>query len=163
APMTSLLLYWLAAADPETPPAAGHTFSRAGVTCSESVAPPAVPLTGEVRLTLTAEGESPLAVEPVTYPDPPGWRVRATVPAGGRLRPPAPEPPPVEWATAELDRLAGLDPAAPSTADALAVLLRGFLTRRYQLPAAGKTTAEVVAVLGPLPPESVAGWQSLLE
>jgi hypothetical protein len=53
-------------------------FTRAGVACTASVTPSSVPLIGEVRLTLTAEGNAPLAVEPVTFPDPPGWRVRAT-------------------------------------------------------------------------------------
>ncbi len=56
-------------------------FTRAGIVCTESVAPGTVPLIGEVRLTLTAKGDAPLAVDPMTFPDPPGWRVRSAEPA----------------------------------------------------------------------------------
>ena len=268
--MTAVLLGWLLAADPAPADAARHMFERAGVVCTETAAPAEVALSGTVRLTLTVESAAPLAVEPVTFADPPGWRVRGTDapvicdPPGGRQRwqqsfrlapdrpgelplpPPAvrvrpggretpvaiewkplavrvvttlpradldeargvtgpepapepprssvaewvtaagvvlglavivlvvwrrwhrpqpvPEPPPEVWARAELDRLAGRDPADPAAADALADLLRGFLARRYQLAATGKTTAELLALLRqvPLPPEAVAAWQALL-
>jgi hypothetical protein len=90
--------------------------------------------------------------------------VAVAVLAGRAGRPPAaPEPPPNEWAAAELDRLARLDAPASAAADRLAELLRGYLDRRYGLPAAGKTTAEVVALLTPFPPQTVADWRSLLE
>jgi hypothetical protein len=56
-------------------------FSRAGIVCIESVAPAEVPLISEIRLTLSADGDAPLAVEAVMFRDPPGWQVRATEPA----------------------------------------------------------------------------------
>jgi hypothetical protein len=247
------------------------TIKRADIVGTVTVAPAPVALIGEVRLTLTIEGEAPLTVEPVTLPTLPGWRVRGreepTVdePAGGRQRwqqsfrltpdrpgelplpppvvrvraggretpvdiaweplavpvttslprvdldeargvtgpelipppppsavrnwliaaavgvclgvllllawrrlhrpQPVPEPPPAEWAFAALTRLDGRDPTDPAAADELADLLRGFLTRRYLPAAAGKTTAELLALLrqSPLAPEAVAGWRALLE
>jgi hypothetical protein len=250
--MIALVLCLLTNADP---PAAdrGHTFTRAGIVCTEIVDPATVPLTGEVRLTISVDGEAPLVVEPVLFPDPPGWRVRATLPTslidrpGGRQRwqasfrlvpdnpgdlalppsairvraggretpvkidwqplpvrvtttlsrvdldeargvtgpepappttpplwmdervwavgivgiavatavfvgrglrpPPAREPPLDEWTAGELERLSRLDPAKPETADALAELLRGVLSRRFQLPVTGKTTSELIALL----------------
>jgi hypothetical protein len=88
------------------------------------------------------------------------WLVR-------RLRrpPPVPEPPPDVWAFAELDRLTRYDPTDPAAADALADLLRGFLERRYQLPAGGQTTDELLVRLPhlPLPPAALSSWQALLE
>jgi hypothetical protein len=244
-------------------------FTRAGIACSELVEPPVVPLIGEVRLTLTAAGAAPLAVDPIKFADPPGWHVRATDPAtisdqpggkqqwrasfrltpdkpgdlpllpptirvraGGRetpvqidwlplmvhvtttlsrvdldeahgvtgpepappaatpfwmderswaaamaviavftavwvglsLRPPpTPEPLPKEWAAAELDRLAGLDPTAPASADALADLLRDFLEREHHIPAAGKTTAELLDLFRSWPGQLALNWGPLLE
>jgi hypothetical protein len=244
-------------------------FTRAGIVCTESVEPRAVPLIGEVRLTLTAEGDAPLAVDPLTLSDPQSWRIRSAEPAtisdrgGGKQqwrasfrltpekpgdvslsppairvragsretpveidwppfivtvtttlpradldeahgvtgpeaapptatplwmdercwaaaivliavltailagrclrRPAAPEPPPSEWAAAELDRLAGFDPAESSSADALANLLRGFLVRARQIPAAGKTTVELLALLRSRPGKIAADWGLLLE
>jgi hypothetical protein len=265
-----MVLIWLvlsAAGPGSSGPAA--EFTRAGIVCSESVEPPVVPLIGEVRLTLTAAGAAPLAVDLVKFPDPPGWHVRATEPAtisnqpdgkqqwratfrltpdksgdvplqplairvraGGRetpvqidwpplmvhvtttlprvdldeahgvtgpepappmatpfwmderswaaamvviailtavwvglsLRPPpAPEPPPKEWAAVELDRLAGLDPAAPASGDALADLLRGFLEREHHIPATGKTTAELLDLFRSWPSQAALDWGPLLE
>ena len=84
----------------------------------------------------------------------------AAVLAGRGLRsPPPPEPSAREWAAAELDRLAGLDPADAAAGDAMTHLLRGFLVRAYRVPATGKTTGEIVSLL---PPEAVDGWQALL-
>jgi hypothetical protein len=229
-----------------------------------------VGLAGTIQLTLEITAEAPLAVEPVTFTAPPGWRLRGTdgsildEPSGGRQRwrqtfrlapdrpgelalpPPAvrvrsggretpvalewqpvtvrvttslpraeldeargvtgpepvpapppsplrdwltaaaivvslavvlwfvwrrrrrprpvPEPPPTEWALQALDRLGDRDPDDPTTADALADLLRGFLGRRYQLAANGRTTAELLVLLRqfPLPPDAVADWHALL-
>ena len=56
------------------PQAAVTEFTRAGIVCTEAVEPKTVPLIGEVRLTLTAMGRAPVAVDPVTFADPPGWR-----------------------------------------------------------------------------------------
>jgi hypothetical protein len=82
-----------------------------------------------------------------------------------RRRRPVPEPPADVWALAGLDRLATRDPADPAAADALADLLRGFLARRYGLDAEGRTTAELLARLRPLPlaPDVFTSWQALLE
>jgi hypothetical protein len=52
-------------------------FTKAGIRCTESIDPPTVPLTGEARLTLTAEGPAPLTVDSVMVVDSPGWRVTA--------------------------------------------------------------------------------------
>ena len=60
---------------------------RAGVTCKESVSSSFVPLIGEVRLTLSAEGDAPLAVDNVDFKDPPGWQIRETDPAKIAKRP----------------------------------------------------------------------------
>jgi hypothetical protein len=268
--MIGLLLVGLLAADPPADQRS-LTKERAGIIGTVTVTPAPVALVGEVRLTLTIEGDAPLTVEPVTLPTLPGWRVRGreepTVdePAGGRQRwrqsfrltpdrpgelslpppvlrvqaggretpveiaweplavsvttslprvdldeargvtgpelvpppppsavrnwliaaavvvclgvmlvlvgrrlrrpQPVPEPPPVEWALAALTRLEGRDPTDPVAADELADLLRGFLTRRYLPAAAGKTTAELLALLRPCPlaPDALAGWQALLE
>jgi hypothetical protein len=266
--MTAILVCSLLAQS-LAPAGQGHSVTRAGIRCVEDIQPPSVSLTGEARLTLSAEGDAPLAVEPITFPDPPGWRVRAVEPAAitdlpgnkqlwrqtlrlipdkpgelallpptirvraggrevpveidwkpltvhvtsmlpradldeahgvtgpepappgptpfwrderfwavvmvlfavgaavfaGRRRPPPPEPelPPVEWANAQLDRLAAADPANTATADALAELIRGFLVRRHLFPAAGKTTAELTVLLHALPPDQADGWHSLLE
>jgi hypothetical protein len=264
-----MVIYWLVLSVGPGPPTPAAEFTRAGIVCSESVEPPVVPLIGEVRLTLTAAGAAPLAVDPVRFPGPPGWHVRATeaatisdqpdgkqqwratfrltpdkpgdvplhppairVRAGGRetpvqidwppltvhvtttlprvdldeahgvtgpepapptatpfwidersgaaamvvialltavwvglsLRPPpAPELPPKEWAAAELDRLAGLDPADPASADALADLLRGFLAREHHIPATGKTTAELLDLCRTWPGQLPLDWGPLLE
>jgi hypothetical protein len=77
--------------------------------------------------------------------------------------PPTPEPPPGEWAAAELDRLADLDPTDPASADTLADLLRGFLEREYHIPAAGKTTAELLELFRSWPGQLAGDWGSLLE
>jgi hypothetical protein len=254
---------------PDPQPLATETINRAGVICTATVAPPAVPLIGEVRLSLSAEGDAPLAVEPIVFPNPPGWRVRAaetplmTDPAGGRQKwrqdfrlvpdrpgelplpppairvrsggretpidiswqpltirvtttlprvdldeargitgpepappsaptiwqderfwaasivviavvaailagrglrsPPAPESPPAEWAAAELDRLGRLEPRDPAAADALAATLRGYLDRRFHVPATGKNTTELLSLLEWVPSDSAADWRSLLE
>jgi hypothetical protein len=78
---------------------------------------------------------------------------------------PVTELPPAEWARAELDRLAKRDAADPAAADALADVLRGFLARRFRLDAEGRTTAELLARLRPLPlpAAALAAWQALLE
>jgi hypothetical protein len=82
----------------------------------------------------------------------------------GRYRPPPPPViPPAEWATAELTRLAELDPAQPSSADAVARFIREFLAHRYQLPVDGKTTAELLKTMSPVSPGSASAWQVLLE
>ncbi len=268
--MTALLLCCLLAADP-APPALERPVERAGVVGRVRIEPAVVPLTDDIRLTLTVEAAAPLAVEPPSFARLPGWRLRrvaepevtslpdgrqrwqqavrltpdrpgelplpvppVTVRPGGRETPveltwepivvrvttrltrvdldeargvtgpepapprppsslgawlaavgtvlglvvtvavawrrrhrpqPVPEPPPDVWANTELDRLAALDPADPAAADALADLLRGFLARRYQFPATGKTTAELLALLHgvDLPPEQYATWRTLLE
>ena len=87
APMIVFVLSWLAAADPLIQPNLDHKFTRHGIACTESVSPTTVALIGEVNLTLTAEGEAPLAVDPVTFPDPSGWRIRGTKPAKVEDRP----------------------------------------------------------------------------
>jgi hypothetical protein len=61
-----------------------------------------------------------------------------------RVPPPTLAPPPGEWATAELGRLAASEPDA----DALAAILRSFLTRQFHIQASTKTTSDVVALLG---------------
>jgi hypothetical protein len=248
-----------------------QTVKHADVVGTVTVAPVPVALAGAIRLTLEVTAEAPLAVEPVTFAAPPGWRLRGAdepvldEPSGGRQRwrqtfrltpdrpgelalpPPAvrvrsggretpvvlewpplpvpvttslpraeldeargvtgpepapalppsplrdwliaaavlaslavtfwlvwrrrhrprplPEPPPVEWALRALDRLGGRDPTDPTAADDLADLLRGFLSRRHNLAADGRTTAEVLVLLrqSPLPSDAAAGWQVLLE
>jgi hypothetical protein len=90
--MTALLLGWLLAADPAPSDVLSQPVERAGITGTATVTPVPVPLTGTVRLALTIEATAPLAVEPVAFTTPPGWRVRDTeAPAladrpGGRQR-----------------------------------------------------------------------------
>jgi hypothetical protein len=263
--MTGIVLLLLAA-DLPAPAARGHTIIRSGIVCVEAVDPPEISITGELRLMLTATGDGPLSVEPVTFSDPPGWRVRASdtavvsdeaggkqqrwrqtfrltpdkpgelplqapairvrsggrdtpvsidwppitvkvtsklsrveldeargitgpeaVPPGsppfwkderawaalivlvaivtavfaGRLlrRQPIPEPPLAEWVAAGLDRLGQLDPQSPASADTMANLLRGYITRRYHAPAEMLTTAELFARWAD---ESADEWKALL-
>lgn len=81
------------------------------------------------------------------------WRVRR----GGGARP---EPTLAEWLGAELGRLATIDATAPSAADALGDVVRGYLARRYQVVAPGRTTGELVALLSA---DAAAEWAALLE
>jgi hypothetical protein len=114
-----------------------------GVTGPEPAPPAAIPFWKDERFWAAT-----IAVVAVT----------AAVLAGRRRRPsPAPEPPPHEWSAAELDRLGRSDPDA----DALAAVLRDFLARRFQIPAAGTTTDELLLLLCATP--NVAAWRSLLE
>lgn len=236
----------------------GREFTKAGILCTESV-DATVPLTGQAVLTLTAEGTAPLAVDPVTFANPPDWRVRADSPsiadrpkarqqwrqqfrlvpdragdltvqpprilvrAGGRATPvevewrpltvhvttasgradvdnalgvtgpetapetavpvwtderfwaavivvaavtgallagrrhrpgPMREPPPADWAAAELDRLDRCEPDA----DRLSTVLRGFLSRRFPITTVG-TTAELVSLIT----DNAEAWRSVLE
>jgi hypothetical protein len=77
----------------------------------------------------------------------------------GRRRPapPVAEPPPEQWAAAELHRLSRRDP----NADALARMLRGFLDRKHKICAAGRTTRELLPLLEDKP--YVEAWQTILE
>jgi hypothetical protein len=113
--------------------------------------------------------------EPVPAAPTPFWRderawavviviiaVAAAVLAGRRRKQQIAELPDV-WAAAEMDRLTRTDPGSPQSADALDGLLREFLDRRYRIAAKGKTTAELVILIGRSLPGQVAEWQSLLE
>jgi hypothetical protein len=81
------------------------------------------------------------------------WRIHR---AGGVQ----PEPSLTEWLGSEIARLATIDPVAPSAADSLGDVVRGYLARRYQVVAAGRTTGELVALL---PVDVAAEWEALLE
>ena len=76
-----LLSYSLAAPDQARSQAASTQFTRAGITCTETVSPTPVPLTGEVRLSLSAAGRAPLVIEPVNSANLRGWQFRASDPA----------------------------------------------------------------------------------
>jgi hypothetical protein len=116
------------------------------------------PSPAQPRVSLLEQARGVTGPEPAPAGPTPLWRDERTWAVGlvavavaaalfiGRRRPapPEPEPPLAVWAAAQLDRLAGVSP----NADALARLLRVYLVRRHQLPAAGATTEEVVAGLG---------------
>jgi hypothetical protein len=109
-------------------------------------APPAPPST--VGLWLAAIGIVTMAI--LVW-----WRWRIRVGRAAR-----PEPSLAEWLDAQLVRLAAIDAAAPSAADALGDVVRAFVARRYQVVVTGRTTAELIALL---PAEAVAEWGELLE
>jgi len=257
-----LLPALLLAADPA---ALERSAERVGVVGRVRVEPAVVPLTGAVTVSVRVEGAAPLAVEPVRFPDAPGWQVKpagdaVTAPlADGRQRweqafravpdrpgelalplpavraraggrdsaveltfeavtvgvttrlpraelddardvtgpeppPPAPpstaaawlaalgtaagalvavwrwrvrrgravgpEPAPAEWLAGQLTRLATLDPGSHAAADALGATARGYVARRYQVAADGRTTAELLTLL---PADAPATWRDLLE
>ena len=140
--MIALVAYWLALADPPPLPRPPPLDDARGVTGPEPAPPMPTPLWRDERA--WAVGIVIIAV------------TTALIVGRRRPVPPAPELPPAEWAAAELDRLAAGSPDA----DALARVLRGYLARRYKIPAAG-TTSETIAWLG----GNADGhaWRSLLE
>jgi hypothetical protein len=81
------------------------------------------------------------------------WQVR-------RGRSARTEPTLAEWLGIELARLAAIDAATPSAADALGDLIRGYLARRYRIDRTGRTTGELIALL---PEEASGEWRTLLE
>jgi len=109
-------------------------------------APPAPPSTG--GLWLAAIGIVTVAI--LVW-----WRWRIRVGRAAR-----PEPSLAEWLDAQLARLAAIDAAAPSAADALGDVVRAFVARRYQVVVTGRTTGELTALL---PAEAVVEWGELLE
>jgi hypothetical protein len=78
----------------------------------------------------------------------------------GRRRPitTVAEPPPEQWAAAELQRLAEAHPDA----DALTRFLRGFLARQYHVSNAA-TTREAVERLSVMGTPKTIAWRELLE
>jgi len=81
------------------------------------------------------------------------WRTR-------RRRDRRPEPTLAAWLDGELARLGPVDAAAPSAADSLGDVIRGYLARRYRVVATGRTTGELVSLL---PAEAAADWRDVLE
>jgi hypothetical protein len=109
-------------------------------------APPAPP--SRVGLWLAATGIVAGALVVV-------WRWR--VHRAGSARP---EPSLTEWLGSQVARLATIDATAPAAADSLGDVVRGYLARRYQVVATGRTTGELVASL---PVDVAAEWGALLE
>jgi len=81
------------------------------------------------------------------------WRSR-------RGRDGRPEPTLAEWLDSELARLGAVDAAAPSAADSLGDVIRGYLARRYRVVATGRTTGELLSLL---PSQAAAEWREVLE
>jgi hypothetical protein len=75
-----------------------------------------------------------------------------------------PVPAPEEWARRELARMASLNGDCRGLADTLAAMIRGYLQRKYQVDAVGRTTREMSAELhqAGLTDRGIEEWQNLL-
>jgi hypothetical protein len=154
------------------------TVRAGGAAAAQEVVFPAVAVEVKTSVTqATADGVQVRGIEelpPVTPPQPEavGWQVVAGL-AGvfavglvvglvrrWRAKPPA--PPPGVWAWAELGRAAA-EPAGPAT-ERVATALRGYVARRFGVPAPHLTTAELAAAPWPdgFPPEPVAALGDIL-
>jgi hypothetical protein len=123
----------------------------------------------------TVTGIEELPPRPPPPPDPTGWVIVAgaagviaivvVVGVVRRARRKPPPLPPVEWATAELDRLARTGPPGVELAERLAAVLREFVARKFGLPAPKLTTGELVDEAGRAewPADSTATLGELLD
>ncbi|HEY8506596.1 MAG TPA: DUF4381 family protein [Gemmataceae bacterium] len=128
------------------------------VTDVEKVPPPEEPPPGTPELWLSLAGLGLVAALTAAW-----WLVR-------RRRRREPPPPPDAWAAGELTRLRealrdGLLPPAECLA-ALAEVLRGYLRRRWDVPAEKRTTGELLRHLeqdGRLPPDALRRFADVFD
>src|SRR5947209_2173965 len=117
-----------------------RTVERLGVTARVRVEPGVVPIRGVVTLTFSVEGVAAFAVVWRRLRLWWRWRMhRGRDARQGRML--------AEWLSVQLVRLSGIDAAAPSAAESMGAVVRGYLARRYCVVVTGRTTGELVALL----------------